>query len=151
MPQDQNTLIAELQARGMRVTPQRAIIFEVIERLSGHITAEEIFSEVQQINPYISLATVYRTLELLQELNLITPTNLGGSQTHFAMQGHGAHHHLVCQKCGGIEDFSDDLLETLRTQLETRYGFSAQINHFSIFGLCRACRQANPSAQPQAG
>ena len=151
MPQNQTTLVAELQARGIRVTPQRAIIFDVIERLSGHITAEEIFSEVQQINPYISLATVYRTLELLQELNLITPTNLGGSQTHFAIHGHGAHHHLVCQKCGGIEDFSDDLLEILRSQLETRHGFLAQINHFSIFGLCRVCRQTDPPAQPSTG
>lgn len=142
MPQTQNKLIAELKARGIRVTPQRAIIFDVIERLSGHITAEEIFSEVQQINPYISLATVYRTLELLQELNLVTPTNLGGSQTHFAISGHGVHHHLVCQKCGGIEDFSDDLLESLRERLATEHGFLAQINHFSIFGLCRTCRQS---------
>ena len=65
-----SSLVEALRQRGMRVTPQRAIIFEAIENLEGHITAEEIFQAVQKINPYISLATVYRTLELLQELNL---------------------------------------------------------------------------------
>ncbi len=136
-----NVLIQELQSRGMRVTPQRAIIFEVIENLEGHLTAEEIFREVQGVNPYISLATVYRTLELLQELDLVTPTNLGGSQTIFALKGHGAHHHLVCQRCGQIEEFADELLEPLRDSLFERYGFAAQTNHMSIFGLCSACRK----------
>jgi len=133
-------LIKELQKRGMRVTPQRAIIFEAIEKLDGHITAEEIFQEVQGINPYISLATVYRTLELLQDLDLVTPTNLGGSQTYFAMKDHGTHHHLVCQQCGTIEEFSDELLENLRARLIKEYNFAAQVNHISIFGLCRVCR-----------
>jgi Fur family ferric uptake transcriptional regulator len=138
------SLIKELQNRGMRVTPQRAIIFEAIEKLDGHITAEEIFKEVQHINPYISLATVYRTLELLQDLELVTPTNLGGSQTFFAMKDHGAHHHLVCQNCGAIEEFADGLLENLRDRLAQEYDFSAQISHMSIFGLCHGCQQAVP-------
>lgn len=140
MQQQPDNLIKELQERGMRVTPQRAIIFEVIEKLNGHITAEEIFKEVQTINPYISLATVYRTLELLQDLDLVTPTNLGGSQTHFAVMGHGVHHHLVCQNCGSITEFSDDLLDNLRQRLVEEYDFLAQVNHMSIFGTCRDCR-----------
>ncbi|GAB4428414.1 MAG: Fur family transcriptional regulator [Anaerolineae bacterium] len=144
MQQRSNTLISELQARGMRVTPQRAIIFEAIEKLDGHITAEDIFQEVQRINPYISLATVYRTLELLQDMSLVTPTNLGGSQTYFALEGHGPHHHLVCQQCGKIEEFSDELLLALRQRLLEQHGFEAQVNHMSIFGLCPACQQAEP-------
>ena len=134
-----SVLIKELQNRGMRVTPQRAIIFEAIEKLDGHITAEEIFQEVQSINPYISLATVYRTLELLQDMNLITPTNLGGSQTYFAMKDHGPHHHLVCQKCGYIEEFSDELLDSIRNSLLDRHGFEAHTDHMSLFGVCRGC------------
>ena len=136
-----NKLIQELQTRGMRVTPQRAIIFDAIEKLDGHITAEDIFAEVQQANPFISLATVYRTLELLQDLGLVTPTNLGGSQTYFALREHGSHHHLVCQECGKIEEFSDDLLNSLRVDLAREYRFNAQISHMSIFGLCRACQE----------
>ena len=139
-----SSLLEALQARGMRVTPQRAIIFEAIEKLEGHITAEDIFAEVQKINPYISLATVYRSLELLQDLNLITQTNLGRSQTYFALKDHCSHHHLVCQQCGRIEEFCDDILEPVRAMLEQQYGFEAQTDHMSIFGLCKKCRENGP-------
>ena len=139
MAQTQQSLIEELQMRGMRVTPQRAIIFEAIEKLEGHITAEEIYTEVQQVNAYISLATVYRTLELLQELNLITPTNLGGSQTYFALKDHGAHHHLVCLECGAIEEFDDELFDPVRVALAQHYGFQVHTDHMSLFGVCRSC------------
>jgi Fur family ferric uptake transcriptional regulator len=140
MPQDQSGLITELQGRGMRITPQRAIIFEAIERLEGHITAEDIFQEVQEVNPYISLATVYRTLELLQELQLVTPTNLGGSQTYFALKDHGTHHHLVCLQCQRIEEFSDDLFDPVRLRLAGEYGFQVYTDHMSLFGICRGCQ-----------
>ncbi len=135
-----STLIEELQTRGIRVTPQRAIIFEAIEQLEGHITAEDIYEEVQKVNPYVSLATVYRTLELLQGLSLINQTNFGRSQTYFALKNHGPHHHLVCAECGRIEEFSDELLACIRADLETQYGFEAHTDHMSIFGLCQQCR-----------
>lgn len=141
MEQSRNRLIEELQARGMRATPQRAIIFEVIEKLEGHITAEEIFEQVQKVNPYVSLATVYRTLELLQELNLINQTNFGRSQAYFALKDHGPHHHLVCTECGYIEEFSDEVFDAVRTDLKARYGFEAHTEHMSIFGRCKRCRE----------
>lgn len=137
----QISLIEELRARGMRMTPQRAIIFEAIEKLVGHITAEDIFAEVQKVNAYISLATVYRTLELLQELKLITPTNLGGSQTYFALKGHGSHHHLVCLECGQIEEFSDTIFDPVRARLDEQHGFQVHTDHMSIFGVCKSCRE----------
>jgi Fur family ferric uptake transcriptional regulator len=140
MGQAKNSLVEELQARGIRVTPQRAIIFEAIEKLDGHITAEDIFQEVQQVNPYISLATVYRTLELLQDLKLINQTNFGRGQTYFALKNHGAHHHLVCVECGHIEEFSDELLAPLRASLQKRHSFEAHTDHISIFGVCRKCQ-----------
>ena len=140
MSHTSGTLIKEIQTHGMRVTPQRAIIFEAIEKLEGHITAEEIFAEVQKVSTYISLATVYRTLELLQELNLIIPTNLGGSQTFFALKNHGSHHHLVCLECGAIEEFDDEIFDPIRTKLEEKYEFQVHTNHMSVFGLCRVCR-----------
>ncbi len=140
MEQTRSGLIGELQARGMRVTPQRAIIFEAIEKLEGHITAEDIFEQVQKVNPYVSLATVYRTLELLQELNLINQTNFGQSQAYFALKDHGPHHHLVCTECGYIEEFSDEVFGSMRAELNARYGFEAQTDHMSIFGTCKNCR-----------
>ena len=135
-----DSLVEELRARGMRVTPQRAIIFKVIEELDGHITAEDIFQEVQQVNPYISLATVYRTLELLKELKLVNQTNFGRSQTYFALKDHGPHHHLVCMECGAIEEFEDELFEPVRANLKEQFGFKAHTEHMSIFGICAKCR-----------
>lgn len=140
MDQTDNSLVEELQARNIRITPQRAIIFEVIENLQGHITAEEIFHKVQKVNPYISLATVYRTLELLQELKLVSQTNFGRSQTYFALKDHCSHHHIVCTECGSIEEFPDDLLEPLKAKLIERFGFQAHTDHMSIFGICKNCR-----------
>jgi Fur family ferric uptake transcriptional regulator len=135
-----SALIEELQSRGMRVTPQRAIIFEAIEKLEGHITAEEIFEQVQKVNPYVSLATVYRTLELLLELNLINQTNFGRSQAYFALKDHGPHHHLVCSECGFIEEFSDKIFDSVRAELDKQYGFHAHTDHLSIFGICKKCQ-----------
>ena len=141
MEQKHSPLIEQLQTRGMRVTPQRAIIFEAIEHLEGHITAEEIFAQVQKINPYVSLATVYRTLELLQGMDLINQTNFGRSQAYFALKNHGPHHHLVCSQCGRIEEFSDEVFDSVRRDLQARYGFQAHTDHMSIFGLCHSCQE----------
>lgn len=141
MEKTKRNLIKELQLRGLRLTPQRAIILEVIEKLEGHITAEEIFQEVEKISPYISLATVYRTLELLQELNLIIQTDFGHSQTHFALKDHGQHHHLVCLACHQIEEFGDELFDPIRIQLEEQYGFQVCTEHMSLFGLCQTCQE----------
>ncbi len=141
MDQIHSSLIEELRARGMRVTPQRAIIFEAIGELEGHITAEDIYQKVQKVNPYISLATVYRTLELLQGLKLITPTNFGRSQTYFALKDHGAHHHLVCLECSRIEEFADELFDPVRTRVEEQHGFQVHTDHMSIFGICKECQE----------
>jgi Fur family ferric uptake transcriptional regulator len=139
MAENEAGLVKELRARGIRITPQRAIIIEAIENLEGHITAEDIFQQVQQANPYISLATVYRTLELLQELRLVNQTNFGRSQAYFALKDHGPHHHLVCRECGSIKEFEDELLEPVRIQLEKQFGFQADTEHLSFFGICKAC------------
>ncbi len=144
MGRGKHNLISEIQARGLRVTPQRAIIFEAIEKLDGHITAEDIFQEVERVNPYISLATVYRTLELLQDLGLITQTNFGRNQAHFALKDHGTHHHLVCLECNQIQEFDDDIFDTVRLQLEERHSFQVHTEHMSLFGLCRICREKQP-------
>ena len=141
MEQTDQNLLAMLKTRGLRLTPQRAIIIEAIEKLPGHITAEALYAEVQKINPYINLATIYRTLELLQNLNLITSTDLGGSQTYFALKDHCSHHHLVCQACGCIEELRDDLLEPIWSNIKAQYGFEVRTDHLSLFGLCQDCRE----------
>src|SRR5436190_23427400 len=86
-----------LRKRGYRLTPQRYMILSVIQEADGHLSIDQIKERVQQRNPYVSLSTVYRTLELLKELGLVRENYLAGEQPHYeAMEGH-AHHHLVCR------------------------------------------------------
>jgi Fur family ferric uptake transcriptional regulator len=134
-----NGLISELKARGYRVTPQRAIILEAIEGLSGHMTAEDIFEVVQHTSSYISLATVYRTLDLLKELGLITESNMGTTTTHYAPITHGPHHHAVCRKCNRSIELSHEVFEPIAAELQARHGFVADVNHLVIFGWCTGC------------
>ena len=132
-------LIEDLRARGVRVTPQRAIILEAIEGLSGHVTAEEIFSEVQRVNAYISLATVYRTLDLLQELGLVTESNMGTTTSHYALKTHGNHHHAVCRLCHKTIELPANFVAGISRRLRSDYHFIADDNHIVIFGWCERC------------
>ena len=132
-------LVEELKSRGLRVTPQRAIILEAIETQSGHLTAEEVFAAVQKVNSYINLATVYRTLELLRELDLITESDMGTGATHYALRSHGPHHHAICRTCGRSFEFSHHLLEPFLHQLADEHAFVADAHHIVIFGWCESC------------
>lgn len=132
-------LIEALREKGYRVTPQRAIILEAIGSLSGHVTAEQIFEVVKQHSPYISLATVYRTLDLLQELGLITESHMGTATSHFALRTHGTHHHAVCRICKQSVELPDDYFQAVEARIRTEFNFVVDANHVVIFGWCEHC------------
>jgi len=136
---ESNELIDKLREFGVRITPQRAIILEVIEDLTGHLTAEEIFAEVQKINAYISLATVYRTLDLLKSMGLISEANLGSATTYYAVRDHGTHHHAVCRVCHKTIELPHELFEPIADALRTKANFKADVNHLVVFGWCESC------------
>ncbi|MEZ4582387.1 MAG: transcriptional repressor [Caldilineaceae bacterium] len=127
---DNGNLVRDLKLRGVRVTPQRAIILEAIEQLPGHMTAEEIYNAVQAVNAYISLATVYRTLDLLREMGLVTEARMGTTTVHYALKDHANHHHAVCRNCKHSYELPDDLFAPIversaqRPQLRGRCGSS---------------------------
>jgi Fe2+ or Zn2+ uptake regulation protein len=135
-------LIESLKSRGLRVTPQRAIILNTIEQIPGHMTAEQIYEQVQRVSSYINLATVYRTLDLLRALDLVTEADMGTGATHYALHTHATHHHAVCRTCGRSLEFPHALLAPLLDSLRTTYGFSADADHTVIFGWCAACAPA---------
>jgi Fur family ferric uptake transcriptional regulator len=134
-------LLEELKSRGIRVTPQRAIILTAIEQLSGHLTAECVFAAVQEVNRYINLATVYRTLDLLKELDLVTESNMGTGVTQYALRTHGPHHHAICRTCGRSFEFPHQYLSPLIEQLDSQISFVADAHHVVIFGWCATCLQ----------
>jgi len=125
---------------GYRLTPQRMMIVAAIEGSNDHISAEEIYTQVKSRYPHMNSSTVYRTLELLNRLGLVTETDLGEGRVRYHSADKGRHHHLVCQKCGYIIDLDDTLLSPLKEALREIHGFEADLRHLAIFGLCYQCR-----------
>jgi Fur family transcriptional regulator, ferric uptake regulator len=141
-------LLDQLKAHGVRVTPQRAIILDAVEHMSEHFTAEDVYAAVQMVSSYINIATVYRTLELLKELEMVTDSDMGAGATHYALRTHGPHHHAICRVCGRSFEFPHTLLETPIARLNAEYGFVADAHHVVVFGWCAGCLQ-QPAAQEQ--
>ena len=128
-----------LRELGYRLTPQRLMILAAIHSSDGHISAEEIAAQVQPKYPHMNISTVYRTLELMERLGLVTKTDMGEGILRYHHVEKGHHHHLVCRKCGRIFDLPEAALDTIRGTLMREYGFSPEFRHLAIFGRCSKC------------
>jgi Fur family ferric uptake transcriptional regulator len=134
------TFITDLRQKGYRITPQREMIIQIIAHAINHMTAEEIFAEVQTRTQALNLATIYRTLDMLVDEGLVTGINLGEGKIVYATVNHGPHIHLVCRVCGEITDADPQLLDPIEKQLQNEHHFKPDLNHISIFGLCSHCK-----------
>ena len=134
-----------LRRLGVRVTPQRLFVLEALELNSGHMTAEEIMQWASRRYPALNLATVYRTLDLLIEVGLVAQTDLGGGAAAYELVGDSPHHHLACERCGAVIEMDEALLEGLRAETLRVHGFHARPRHLAIYGVCRACWEAEQS------
>ncbi len=128
-----------LREQGYRITPQRQLILAALQQSNDHISAEEIHARILDKYPHVNISTVYRTLELLKNLDLVTETDLGSGlfRYHFADKGH--HHHLICEKCGTTTEVDESLLLPIKRTVFNEYGFRANISHLAIFGRCSKC------------
>jgi len=129
-----------LREKGHRLTPQRMLVIEVLHNADRHISAEELYEQLHRRYPYANISTVYRTLELLKQLNLVTETNFGEGYVRYHAAEKGHHHHLVCQSCGKIMDLDEVALYPLKEELLQKYGFDADLRHLAISGECKKCR-----------
>jgi len=132
-------IVRKLTEQGYRLTPQRVMIVSAIENSDGHISAEEIYAQVAAKYPQVNVSTVYRTLELLKRLGLVTETDFGEGRVRYHPAGKGHHHHLVCTECGTVTDLDESLLSSLESMLLREYKFSADLKHLAIFGRCARC------------
>jgi Fur family ferric uptake transcriptional regulator len=135
-----HTFIETLRQRGYRVTPQREMIIQVIAHSRCHMTAEDVFAEVQIRSRAVNVATVYRTLDLLVEEGLASRADLGGGQVVYATARHGPHIHLVCRHCGAVVAVDVDSFEPLFQHIQAQHGFACGPQHFAIYGLCEGCQ-----------
>jgi Fur family ferric uptake transcriptional regulator len=132
-------IIGKLTEKGYRLTPQRLMIVSAIENSDGHVSAEEIYAQVVAKYPHVNISTVYRTLELLKELGLVTETDFGEGRVRYHPAEKGHHHHLVCTECGAVIDLDESSLSPLKDMLLREYKFSADLKHLAIFGRCSKC------------
>jgi Fur family ferric uptake transcriptional regulator len=129
---------AELRARGYRLTPQRQLVLEAVGTL-GHGTPEEIVAAVRKTASGVNISTVYRTLELLEELGLVQHTHLGHGAPPYSVATDDDHVHLVCRDCGGVDEVASEVVEDVVRRLSAERGFTVDVGHFAVFGRCRAC------------
>jgi Fur family ferric uptake transcriptional regulator len=133
-------LAARLHSLGYRLTPQRQFVLQAVERL-GHATPDEILAEVQQHSSAVNVSTVYRTLEVLEELGLVRHTHLSDrAPTYHSVDDH-EHFHLVCRNCHRVVSVDADVVAPLAERLRAEQGFVADVGHLAIFGTCVECEK----------
>lgn len=134
----------KLKLKGYKLTPQRkAILDVVIDNQGKHLSSEEIYDIVKVNCQDIGLATVYRTLTLLSELEVVSRIDLDDNCTRYELNTHEddhQHHHLICSNCGLILEVSGDRLDELEQKIELEYNFKIKDHKLKFYGLCENCR-----------
>jgi len=129
-----------LRASGYRVTPQRQLVLEAVTKLE-HATPEEIFADIRQTARGVNVSTVYRTLELLEQIGLVTHTHLGHGAPRYHLAAEAQHVHLVCRECEKIIEVDPSAVAGLTTALDGQFGFETDVGHLTVFGRCESCRR----------
>jgi len=145
MDNSSDFFLRQLKERGYKLTSQRQAVLDCISQHEGeHLTPEEIYEFVKETCPDIGLATVYRTLALLSEMDLIHKLNLDDGYNRYELNKNlhdHRHHHLICNNCGRVIEVEEDLLETLEEQILEKNGFLVTDHRVKFYGLCRDCRE----------
>lgn len=132
--------IDQLRDAGIRLTPQRALVLDIVYHSDGHLTADEVYAQVRAQSPYVDLSTVYRNLVFLRQQGLIGELRLEGQPVRFEAVRYGhEHHHAVCTQCGAMLEFEQAFLASLEATLLAKYGFRLAPVHLTLSGLCQDC------------
>lgn len=129
-----------LRSQGKRVTPQRLLLFEVMQEHGGHLDADELYLLAKKREPRLSLSTVYRTLSLLKEMDLVKELHFDEEHHHYEIRGRGAeHYHLICQGCGEIIEFESPLTDRVKAEIAQDHHFQVTGAHIDLKGYCQRC------------
>jgi Fur family transcriptional regulator, ferric uptake regulator len=132
-----------LQEKGVRLTRQRQILLELIDESAKHLDAEGLFHLAKEKDPKINRVTVYRTLKMLKEGGLIDELDLmhfNGEQHFYETRMKQEHAHVVCLRCGRVEEFFGEPLQRLRRQVEANFGFQVIVARTEMGGYCSDCQ-----------
>lgn len=134
-----------LKEEGYKLTTQRkAILDAILENHEKHLNPEEIYNIVKIKYPDIGIATVYRTLQLFEKLNIVCRVNFDDGYNRYELNYNTEehqHHHLICLNCGNVIEVKMDLLEILENEIEREYGFSIVDHNVKFFGYCSDCQK----------
>lgn len=135
----------DLRARGYRLTPQRQLVLQAVDTL-GHATPDDVLTEVRRTATGVNVSTVYRTLDLLEELGLVSHAHLGHGAPTYHLADRDQHMHLVCRDCEKVTEIDVSLAAPFVESLRAAHGFETDMKHFAIFGRCTdCCRKSGPT------
>ena len=127
-----------LRAKGYRLTPQRELVLRAVERL-GHATPDEVLKEVHAESAAVNISTVYRNLELLEDVGLVSHAHLSHGAPTYHSTTEPQHVHLICRSCSKVIEVEPATVAPAIDQLRDDHGFVADVGHLTIFGACEEC------------
>jgi len=129
-----------LRGQGKRITAQRGLLLQIIRESHGHLDAGEIYLRARAKDPRISLSTVYRNLNLLKDLGVITELHLDEEHHHYELREEADHYHLICSNCDRVVEFDSSSMGALIEETGAENGFLIEHVHIDLVGLCQDCR-----------
>ena len=129
-----------LRARGLRWTPQRRVLLDVLAQMDGHVTGADIVDGCRAIDPATTPSTVYRALDVLEELGVVSHSHGREGRQEFHVNPSADHGHLVCSSCGRSWELTPAEVTPLVERLQRRRGFAVDVDHLTIEGRCADCR-----------
>lgn len=129
-----------LRAHGFRMTTQRQLVYQAVASLR-HATPDAVLRTVHEQNPNINLSTIYRVLEVLERVGLITHAHLGSGPPTYHIVDEHKHLHFCCQKCGKVQSLSVEMAHDFQQAVVAALGFRADVSHVGIPGICQQCHE----------
>lgn len=138
---DYERLVSAIRAQGERLTIQRQHVITALTETRSHMTVNDIYQYIEHVDGAVTIAepTIYRILQWLKDLHLVSQTDMAESGIVYQIIGQAPHHHLICLNCGRTIDFEDSAFDGLRAHLLAEHGFQARIDHMAVYGYCSDC------------
>jgi Fur family ferric uptake transcriptional regulator len=147
MTEEQEVFLQHIQKKGLKRTSQRDLILDMFLRTEEHLSSEDLYRLVQEVDPSIGQTTVYRTLKLLTEAGLAREVRFGDGRTHYEHNYKHQHHdHMICSECGRIIEFFSAELEAIQDAMAAKHRFQVTQHLLRIIGVCAECRRSMKDA-----
>lgn len=140
---DRASIRARLHDRGLRWTPQRATLLDVLGEAEGHVTGAELVERCRRLDPDTTPSTVYRTLDVLEEIGFVSHSHGRDGREEFHVRPERDHGHLVCDACGATSELSPREAAPLVAQMKRSHDFEVDVGHLTVVGRCGDCRASD--------